>query len=80
MPVTGALSASPVGWPATFYLYGALGLLWCVLWLLFGASSPKSSRWISKEECKWIESQFGDDNREVLKCLYILLFYVKLGL
>lgn len=66
MPVAGAIAASPVGWPVTFYVYGALGLCWCFVWLFLGASSPASSKWISVEERKWIQNELGEEEaREV---------------
>lgn len=70
MPIAGAISASSVGWPVTFYFYGGMGLFWCVLWLIFGASSPSTSRWISEEEKKWIQYELGEnESREVFNFL-----------
>lgn len=66
MPVAGVIAASPVGWPLTFYVYGSLGLCWCILWFFLGSSCPSSSKWITEEERKWIESDLGDgENRKV---------------
>lgn len=67
MPISGAIAASPVGWPATFYLYGTIGLCWCIAWLILGASSPATSRYISEEEKKWIHCELGENqSREVM--------------
>jgi len=38
------------GWPIVFYGTSAFGCLWCVLWQIFGASSPNDSRWITASE------------------------------
>lgn len=66
MPIAGALSASTVGWPVTFYFFGALGLCWCLVWLILGASGPADSRWVSEEEKKWIQYELGEgEDREV---------------
>lgn len=66
MPAAGAIAGSSVGWPATFYIYGTSGLCWCAIWLIYGASSPLSSRWISEKEKKWILSELGEEeSREV---------------
>jgi MFS transporter, ACS family, solute carrier family 17 (sodium-dependent inorganic phosphate cotransporter), other len=42
------------GWPAVFYIFGALGALWVILWHFFGASSPESHPTISDEERRYI--------------------------
>lgn len=74
MPIAGAIAGSSLGWRAAFYLYGSLGFCWCIAWFIFGASSPRSSRFITEEESKWIIEEIGDsENREVLK-LYRLFY------
>lgn len=72
MPVAGALAASSVGWPASFYVYGASGLCWCVAWFIFGASGPASSKWISEKEKTLILSETGGE-----ECREVLLFFAK---
>lgn len=61
MMTSGILSASRWGWPSVFYVAGVTCLGWAALWLVFGASTPGSSRWISKEEQKYIESNAASD-------------------
>ncbi|VEN35350.1 unnamed protein product [Callosobruchus maculatus] len=56
LPVTGAIADTAVGWPVTFYLYGGVGMLWVVCWLIFGRDSPAHHKTISAAERKWIES------------------------
>lgn len=66
MPVTGWIAASSVGWPAAFFLYGALGAIWVVIWFFFGASRPSTCKNISEEEKKYIEISLGHcDNQKV---------------
>ncbi|KAG5896185.1 hypothetical protein JTB14_016960 [Gonioctena quinquepunctata] len=55
MPLVGYISSSWVGWPCTFYLYGALGFTWVVFYSIFGANSPQDHRSISKLEKNYIE-------------------------
>ncbi|XP_017079111.1 putative inorganic phosphate cotransporter [Drosophila eugracilis] len=50
--LSGVLSASPLGWPSTFYVPGYLGIMWCLLFLRYGANSPSESRFISLIERK----------------------------
>ncbi|XP_060519812.1 putative inorganic phosphate cotransporter isoform X2 [Cylas formicarius] len=59
MPVTAYLSSSGWGWPASFYIFGGLGLVWCLFWLYLSAESPASHKSISDEEKKYIENSLG---------------------
>jgi ACS family sodium-dependent inorganic phosphate cotransporter len=38
------------GWPAAFYVFGAVGFIWVALWMRFGASSPETHPTISEKE------------------------------
>lgn len=64
MPLVGFISATSWGWPSTFYLYGLLGLLWVVIWILFSANSPSEHKSISIEERLYIEAD-QKSNEEV---------------
>ncbi|XP_068633367.1 putative inorganic phosphate cotransporter [Battus philenor] len=59
MMTAGILSAGPWGWPSVFYTAGVACLLLGAVWMIFGASTPSSCRWISKEEKKYIETSLG---------------------
>jgi ACS family sodium-dependent inorganic phosphate cotransporter len=52
-PLTTWIVAS-MGWPSAFYIYGAAGFIWVVLWLLFGASSPEQHPTITAAERRHI--------------------------
>ncbi|KAG5880074.1 hypothetical protein JTB14_034705 [Gonioctena quinquepunctata] len=66
MPITGAIAGSTVGWPAAFYLYGAFGFCWCILWIIYGSNCPEEHKSISIEERKFIESEIdGGDTKKV---------------
>lgn len=56
---SGLLSASSWGWPSVFYVAGITCLVWSVLWVIIGDSTPGTSRWISKKERKYIEMNAG---------------------
>lgn len=56
MPITGVISASHYGWPLAFQVFGAAGIVWCVLWIIIGSNNPASHKYISKEEQFYIES------------------------
>jgi MFS family permease len=59
MPVCGALASSSIGWPSIFYIFGALGILWVVLWVFLAADRPSTHKFISKEEQAYIETNLG---------------------
>nr|XP_022908787.1 putative inorganic phosphate cotransporter isoform X1 [Onthophagus taurus] len=67
MPVTGWISASSAGWPTAFYLYGALGFAWCIIWLIYGSNGPTDHKTISAQEKDYILKSCGqsDKNKHV---------------
>ena len=66
LPTAGVLSGSDFlgGWPSVFYVFGAVGLLWNVLWYFFAFSSPADDPYVSKEEREHIMQAIaaGDPN------------------
>lgn len=68
MPVTGLMSQyAYVGWPASFYLFGALGVAWSILWVFFGAESPSVNSKISSAEREYIEYGSHAENEKVCR-------------
>ncbi|XP_073846629.1 putative inorganic phosphate cotransporter [Musca autumnalis] len=55
MLVSGLIATSSLGWPGISYVLSGIGLVWCVFWIIFGASSPNTSRFISAEERNYIQ-------------------------
>lgn len=53
--LTGLISDS-IGWPIAFYLYGAIGMLWTIVWFIFGSNSPTQHKSISEAERNYIQS------------------------
>ncbi|KAK8795468.1 hypothetical protein WA158_000125 [Blastocystis sp. Blastoise] len=43
------------GWPLCFYIFGLLGIFWCILWMIFGADTPYKYSTISEEELALLE-------------------------
>lgn len=62
LAVSGVLAASSMGWPSIFYISGAAGCIWSVLWFFFGSNSPVEHRSISPEERNFIESSLGNQD------------------
>ncbi|KAK5641841.1 hypothetical protein RI129_010388 [Pyrocoelia pectoralis] len=56
---TGWISETKVGWPYAFYIYGAAGLLWVLLWIFLGRNSPTDHTTIDPQEKAYIEASLG---------------------
>ena len=53
LPISGWL-INGAGWRWCFYLSGLVGVLWCGLWFILGASGPESHSWVSRQERTFI--------------------------
>ena len=56
MFVSGLIAASSIGWPGISYVSFAVGIVWCILWLILAANSPTESKFISERERDYIEN------------------------
>lgn len=63
MGLTGIIARTEMGWPAIAYVCGAVGLVTAILWAIFGASSPSSSRFVGREEKMFIIETLIEENR-----------------
>ncbi|VXD08248.1 Major facilitator superfamily MFS_1 [Enterobacterales bacterium 8AC] len=45
-----------IGWKATFFVIGCIGLLWIIPWLIIYKSGPNSHPWLTVEEKEYIFS------------------------
>ncbi|XP_046993992.1 sialin-like [Schistocerca americana] len=63
MAATGALCATSVRWPLTFYVFGGIGLLWCLPWWLLAADSPAQHRNIDPAERRYIEATIQSSSK-----------------
>ncbi|XP_050308597.1 putative inorganic phosphate cotransporter [Anthonomus grandis grandis] len=59
MPITGLISASWAGWPVAFYVFGASGLVWCLVWLILGSNNPEEHKYITSAEKQYIQTSIG---------------------
>lgn len=57
--VSGIIATSSIGWPGIFYIAGGGGILWSILWLLLGGSSPSDYKSIDRKELNYLESMPG---------------------
>lgn len=58
LPVSGWLCSLEFwgGWPLAFYLFGGLGILWYILWVIFIYDTPAQHKWIDPQEKAYIEA------------------------
>ncbi|KAM7292521.1 putative inorganic phosphate cotransporter [Ixodes scapularis] len=63
MPISGILCDSTFlgGWPAAFYVFGLIGIVWFVFWALLVYNSPQEHPRISDEERIYIETNQGEE-------------------
>lgn len=64
--VTGYISASSYGWPLVFYLAGALGFLWVIIFTFFSYDSPAEHPRISTAEKLYIEKGLGHTDEKAV--------------
>ncbi|XP_068082585.1 vesicular glutamate transporter 1 isoform X2 [Anabrus simplex] len=54
MPISGVL-AQNVGWPAVFYVFGVVGLVWFAAWWVLVKRGPQYDRHIDPRELKYLQ-------------------------
>lgn len=55
-PISGLLASSSAGWPSIFYVFGALAVIWGIVFFVFGSDSPSKHSRISERERRYIEN------------------------
>ena len=67
LPVSGWLCSLEFldGWPSAFYLFGILGVVWFIFWMLFVYDSPNTHPRISSEERAFISASMGPQVRVI---------------
>lgn len=58
MPASGLL-ATAFGWESVFYVFGAIGCVWLVLWMIIVRRSPEEDPFITEEEKIYIVTKIG---------------------
>jgi len=64
MPLSGIL-ASAWGWESLFYFFGAIGVVWFIIWITVVRESPAKDRFISKDELDYINSSLGNVKKTI---------------
>ncbi|KAL9962789.1 hypothetical protein ACROYT_G031929 [Oculina patagonica] len=61
MPIAGVLCASDLwgGWPSVFYIFGGVGVIWFITWMILTYDKPANHPRISMKEKEYILSSIG---------------------
>ncbi|KAJ8679909.1 hypothetical protein QAD02_015696 [Eretmocerus hayati] len=63
LPISGALAASRYGWPSIFYVFGAIGIAWSLLFYCTCADYPSEHPRIGSKELEYISESIGSLNK-----------------
>lgn len=63
LPISGIL-AQTLGWESIFYVFGVIGCIWTVFWLMFVRQSPKYDSYITEGERNYIESTLNSQSKD----------------
>ena len=59
-----ALICETIGWPWVFYIFGSMGIIWSIFWILYYRNSPSEMNWIEPEELEYIQADLGQLNKD----------------
>ncbi|XP_042235021.1 putative inorganic phosphate cotransporter [Homarus americanus] len=59
LAMSGWLCGCGSGWPSAFYVFGVLGLVWCITWFLLVHDSPHTHPRITPAELTYIQSSLS---------------------
>ncbi|NP_705886.1 sodium-dependent phosphate transport protein 4 [Rattus norvegicus] len=65
--LVGGIISEALGWPFVFYIFGSIGVVCCLLWLILVYDDPVSHPWISSPEKEYIlsslDQQFNSEEQ-----------------
>ncbi|KAK0095664.1 hypothetical protein PV326_007708 [Microctonus aethiopoides] len=53
------LHYSTIGWPAVFYVFGSVGVLWFLVWIIVCYNNPSEHPFISESELKYLNERLS---------------------
>lgn len=56
--------AAYLGWPSIYYIFGLMGIIWCLFWGFFVGNSPEEDKFITNDEMKYIVENRGNSNSD----------------
>lgn len=66
MPASGLL-AQYFGWESLFYVFGTIGCVWYVFWVIIVCEGPEKDKRISKDELRYIQATLGTSSKPNIK-------------
>ena len=63
LPISGLL-AQHVGWEMIFYVFGVIGVVWCIAWAWVVKDSPEEDRKITDSELEYLRTAIGVTSEE----------------
>lgn len=78
-PIAAYICTSFLGWPWSYYIFGAQSFVGGFLWIYFGATSPRHHKTISIKERTFIENDL-DQTSEVVSVIIINMRFILLML
>ena len=66
MPLAGVI-VERLGWEAMFYIFGALSLIWSIIWFLVARESPEKMSRINEDELSYIKSKVVTTDKNTTK-------------
>ena len=54
-------------WPSVFYIFGALGIVWCLLWFRFATATPEQMADMREDELAYVVATRGEDADSTLE-------------
>ncbi|KAH3890380.1 hypothetical protein DPMN_014460 [Dreissena polymorpha] len=66
MPLSGILTKT-FGWQSGFYVFGVMGITWCVIWWFLAFDTPAKHPYISEHERLYIETCIGENTSVLIK-------------
>jgi len=50
-----------LGWSSTFYVFGTIGILICIIWMIIASKSPSENRFISDKEKNYLKKEIDNN-------------------
>jgi sugar phosphate permease len=75
-PITTWLTQS-YSWHASFYFFGALGLIWAIVWIWIATDDPKDNRFITESELADMKDMDDTHNKAKIKVPWSKMLKVK---
>lgn len=61
LPLSGIMTER-IGWESSFYFYGAVGIIWFIIWWFYSYERPATCNTISEQELIFIEESIGESS------------------